>query len=202
MPSGVRIVERDLVEHLRNRYAQANLQTDIVFSKVYLPDNQKPLYLVASWLPGSEDPLILLTTMVVENLEQAKQIIWYYKQRWVCEEASQFLKSRVGLECFRIRRYEVRRGSGGEGRYRSGNGINREIEFWENSQVTILSERRRLKPYGLSGGEPGLSGSIILIRDGEERELSGKVSCEVEAGDIICLQTPSGGGYGEGSKRR
>jgi len=51
--------------------------------------------------------LILLTTMVVENLEQAKQIIWYYKQRWACEEAGQFLKSRVGLERFRIRRYEA-----------------------------------------------------------------------------------------------
>ena len=46
-------------------------------------------------------------TMVVENLEQAKQIIWYYKQRWACEEASQFLKSRVGLERFRIRGYEA-----------------------------------------------------------------------------------------------
>ncbi len=72
-----------------------------------MPDNPKPLYLVASWLPGNEEPLILLTTMVVENLEQAKQIIRYYKQRWACEEASQFLKSRVGLERFRIRRYEA-----------------------------------------------------------------------------------------------
>jgi len=107
MPNGVRIVERDLVEHIRHRWAQANLPTNIIFSKVYLPDNPKPLYLVASWLPGNEEPLILLTTMVVENLEQAKQIIWYYKQRWACEEAGQFLKSRVGLERFRIRRYEA-----------------------------------------------------------------------------------------------
>ncbi len=106
-PNGVRIVERDLIEHLRQRYAQANLPTNIVFSKVHLPDNPKPLYLVASWRPENEEPLILLTTMVVENLEQAKQIIWYYKQRWACEEASQFLKSRVGLERFRIRRYEA-----------------------------------------------------------------------------------------------
>ncbi len=104
---GVRIIERDLVEHLRHRWAHANLPSNIVFSKVYLPDNPKPLYLVASWLPGNEEPLILLTTMVVENLEQAKQIIRYYKQRWACEEASQFLKSRVGLERFRIRRYEA-----------------------------------------------------------------------------------------------
>ena len=107
MPNGVRIVERDLVEHIRYRQAQANLPTNIVFSKVHLPDNPKPLYLVESWLPGKEEPLILLTTMVVENLEQARQIIWYYKQRWVCEEAGQFLKSRVGLERFRIRRYKA-----------------------------------------------------------------------------------------------
>ena len=107
LPNGVRIIERDLVERLRHRRAQANLPTNIVFSKVYLPNNQKPLYLVASWLPGSEEPLMLLTTMVVENYQQAKLIIWYYKQRWACEEASQFLKSRIGLERFRIRRYEA-----------------------------------------------------------------------------------------------
>jgi len=107
MPNGVQIIERDLVERLRHRRAQANSPTNIIFSKVYLPDNPRPLSLVASWLPGSEEPLILLTTMVVENSEQAKQIIWYYKQRWACEEAGQFLKSRVGLERFRIRRYEA-----------------------------------------------------------------------------------------------
>jgi N-methylhydantoinase B len=99
---------------------------------------------------------------------------------------------------FRIRRYEIRRGSGGEGRYRGGNGIVREIEFLENAQVTILSERRRFEPYGLAGGESGLPGRNTIIRDGEERELPGKVSCEVEVGDIIKLQTPGGGGYGEG----
>jgi N-methylhydantoinase B len=103
---------------------------------------------------------------------------------------------------FRIRRYEIRRGSGGEGRYRGGNGIIREIEFLEDSQVTILSERRRFEPYGLAGGEPGLLGRNILIRGGEERELPGKVSCEVKAGDIISLQTPGGGGFGDLSKHR
>lgn len=105
--NGVRIIQRDLVEHIRQRRAQANLSTEIVFAKVHLPENPKPLYIVASWLPGVEEPLILLTTLVVQNLDQAKQILWYYKQRWACEEASQFLKSRVGLECFRIRRYEA-----------------------------------------------------------------------------------------------
>lgn len=107
MPNGIRIIESDLVERLRQMQAQANSPTHIVFSKVYLPDNPKALYLVASWLSGREEPLLLLTTMVVEDIEQAKQIILYYKLRWACEEASQFLKSRVGLERFRIRRYEA-----------------------------------------------------------------------------------------------
>jgi N-methylhydantoinase B len=103
---------------------------------------------------------------------------------------------------FRIRRYGIRRGSGGDGRHRGGNGIIREIELLENAQVTILSERRRFEPYGLAGGENGLPGRNILIRDGEEKELPGKVSCEVEAGDIISVQTPGGGGFGERSTSR
>jgi hypothetical protein len=104
-PNGVHILECDLVEHLRQKSAQANLRTDIVFCKVHLPDNPRQLYLVAKWRPGKSEPLILLTTLVVENYQQAEQIVWYYKQRWVCEQASQFLKSQIGLERFRIRRY-------------------------------------------------------------------------------------------------
>jgi hypothetical protein len=107
LPDGIRALENDLIEHMRQSNAQAGLQTDIVFGKVYLPDNNRPVYIVASWLPGADEPLILLTTLVVENLQQARGIIWYYKQRWACEETSRFLKSRVGFECFRIRRYEA-----------------------------------------------------------------------------------------------
>ncbi len=106
-PNGVRIVERDLVEHVRQKFTKAGLSNDIVFIKVRLPDNRKPLYIVASWLPGIEEPMILLTTLVVQTLDQARQILWYYKRRWACEEASRFLKNRVGLEGFRIRRYEA-----------------------------------------------------------------------------------------------
>ncbi len=106
-PNGVRIVERDLVEHVRQKFTKAGLSNDIVFIKVRLPDNRKPLYIVASWLPGIEEPMILLTTLVVHTLDQARQILWYYKRRWACEEASRFLKNRVGLEGFRIRRYEA-----------------------------------------------------------------------------------------------
>lgn len=105
--NGVRIIQADLVEQLRQRQVSEGLSGNIIFVKVHLPDNPGQLYLVASWLPGYEEPLILMTTLVVENIDQARQIVWYYKQRWSCEETSRFLKSRVGFEQFRIRRYEA-----------------------------------------------------------------------------------------------
>jgi IS4 transposase len=105
--SGVRVIMSDLVEHLRQRKIQAGFSGDIIFTRVHLPDNSKPLYIVAMWSQGYEEPLILLTTLVVENFEQARHIIWYYRQRWAYEEVTRFLKSRVGFEQFRIRRYEA-----------------------------------------------------------------------------------------------
>jgi hypothetical protein len=104
-PQGVRMTLRDYVEWLAQRNARSGRSSPVAFSQVYLPNHNKPLYVVASWLPGQDEPLMLLTTLVVETLEQARNVLWYYKQRWVCEEAGQFLKSRVGLERFRIRRY-------------------------------------------------------------------------------------------------
>ena len=105
--NGVHILVRDLIEHLRQNTAMPDCSSNIVFYRVHLPDNHKPLYLVASWLSGIKEPLILLTTLVVENYQQARGVIWYYKQRWVCEEATRFLKEQVGFERFRIRRYEA-----------------------------------------------------------------------------------------------
>jgi N-methylhydantoinase B len=98
---------------------------------------------------------------------------------------------------FRVRRYGIRKGSGGEGRFRGGDGILREIEFLHDARVTILSDRRQSVPYGLVGGEPGKPGRNVLIRDGDEKELPGKVSLQVEKGDVISIQTPGGGGYGK-----
>lgn len=105
--NGVRIVQSQLVEHLRQLQMHSCKQTNMVFTKVCLPSRNESLYMVASWKQGCEKPLILMTTMVVENLQQAKQILWYYKQRWSCEEAGRFLKSRIGLETFRVRCYEA-----------------------------------------------------------------------------------------------
>lgn len=103
---------------------------------------------------------------------------------------------------FRVRRYAVRRGSGGRGRFRGGDGIVRELEALCPAQVTILSDRRRHPPYGLEGGEPGKVGrNVLLMPDGTERELGGKASVWVEAGTVVRVETPGGGGYGSPMSR-
>jgi len=96
----------------------------------------------------------------------------------------------------RLLRYELRPGSGGGGKYKGGNGIRRDIQFLVDSEVTILSERRRLAPYGLFGGNPGKKGKNLLVRDDQVTTLPGKVSITVQAGDVLSLRTPGGGGYG------
>ena len=102
----------------------------------------------------------------------------------------------------RVVRYALRRGSGGEGSHRGGDGIERELEFLAPAAVTILSDRRRQPPYGLAGGEPGACGQNILRRMGsvEDETLPGKVSCQVEPGDILRIHTPGGGGWGQAHK--
>jgi N-methylhydantoinase B len=97
---------------------------------------------------------------------------------------------------FRVRRYSLREGSGGAGRHRGGDGLIREIEFLCPASVTILSERRRTAPYGLSGGEPGVRGQNVLLHDGQEQDLPGKVQIRVSPGDILSIRTPGGGGWG------
>jgi N-methylhydantoinase B len=98
---------------------------------------------------------------------------------------------------FRVRRYSYRRGSGGNGKYRGGDGLVREIELLTDSQVTILADRRKFAPYGLAGGEAGATGRATLIRShGEAEELPGKCNREVQAGDVVRIETPGGGGWG------
>ncbi len=97
----------------------------------------------------------------------------------------------------RVRRYEIRRGSGGAGRQPGGSGIRRELELLHNAQVTLLTERRRFRPYGLAGGEPGRRGRNVLVRGNEEMELAGKTTLMLQAGDVLRIETPGGGGYGE-----
>lgn len=105
---GTRLILWDFVDHLYHQGAYLGGGSRIVFSQVYLPGRPaQPLYLVASWRVGQEHPLVVLTTRVVETVDQAHQVLRYYRRRWACEEAAQFLKGRVGLERFRVRRYEA-----------------------------------------------------------------------------------------------
>jgi N-methylhydantoinase B/oxoprolinase/acetone carboxylase alpha subunit len=98
---------------------------------------------------------------------------------------------------FRVERYGIVRGSGGAGRYRGGDGIQRDLTMLEDGQITILSDRRVHRPYGMSGGEPGARGENVLVDpDGSRRELPGKASIWVKAGTMISVRTPGGGGYG------
>jgi N-methylhydantoinase B len=96
----------------------------------------------------------------------------------------------------RVRRYALRRGSGGRGKHRGGDGLVREVEFLSPATATILSERRKRRPYGLGGGEPGAPGRNVLVQGGESRELRGKAEVRVDAGDVLSIKTPGGGGWG------
>jgi N-methylhydantoinase B len=96
----------------------------------------------------------------------------------------------------RVSRYAIRHGSGGKGEFCGGDGVVRELEFLGDAQVTMLSERRKLRPYGLEGGEPGKSGENILVHHNRRRKLPSKFNTHVEAGDRLMISTPGGGGYG------
>jgi N-methylhydantoinase B len=101
----------------------------------------------------------------------------------------------------RVRRYAIRRGSGGGGQFRGGAGIVREVELLTDAQVTILSDRRKTRPYGLNGGEPGAPGQTVLVTRNGDRVLAGKESVHAKAGDRIRIESPGGGGWGKESKK-
>ena len=98
---------------------------------------------------------------------------------------------------FRVTAYTLRRGSGGAGKYRGGDGIQREIEFDTAATLSLMGERRRNRPWGLAGGEPGASGEDWLVRaTGDRERLPGKTTIEVSPGDRLIVLTPGGGGWG------
>ena len=98
----------------------------------------------------------------------------------------------VHLEAFHIRR-----GSGGAGARRGGDGVLRRLRFGEDMQVNVLSSHRRVRPYGVDGGEAGAVGHNRVIRaDGSVTELPGNASINVSAGDCFEIETPGGGGFG------
>ena len=96
-----------------------------------------------------------------------------------------------------LREFSIRRGSGGAGRHRGGDGLVREVEFLEPLNMAILSERRVFAPYGLEGGQPGKRGENIFIhRDGRRLNLGAKNEILAKPGDRFRILTPGGGGFG------
>ena len=97
----------------------------------------------------------------------------------------------------RIVRYALRKNSGGHGKYSGGDGVVRELQFLSRAQVTVLSDRRGISPYGLQGGTAGKTGRNRIVRtSGENVDLSSKCTFWVDSGDILTIETPGGGGWG------
>ncbi len=94
-----------------------------------------------------------------------------------------------------ITKYSIRKNSGGEGLYKGGDGIIREFLFLNDAEVTIISERRKISPYGLFGGNSGETGRNIHIRENKEETLPGKCHLAVKKGEKIRIETPGGGGF-------
>jgi len=101
-----------------------------------------------------------------------------------------------------VEQYAIRRGTGGRGKFRGGAGVVRSLRLLTDAEVTILSERRALSPYGLQGGEAGQPGRNVLIRDEVEQPLAGKATFSASEGDVIQIETPGGGGYGKAEKQK
>ena len=103
-----------------------------------------------------------------------------------------------------LRQFSIRQGSGGKGQYNGGNGVIREIEFRIPLSVSMLSERRVYRPYGMAGGEPGAAGLNLYVKkemDGTERviNIGGKMELSAQPGERILIHTPGGGGWGSSS---
>jgi N-methylhydantoinase B len=98
----------------------------------------------------------------------------------------------------RVERYALRLGSGGAGEFQGGDGVVRELRVLEKCRLSLLSQRRELPPRGADGGDDGWRGRNEL----NGRELPGFVTCDLEPGDVLRIETPGGGGYRAPSKRR
>ncbi len=99
---------------------------------------------------------------------------------------------------FLVTEYSVRKGSGGTGKFFGGNGLVREIKLLSDAEVTVLSERRVTSPYGLNGGESGKTGeNIIIDNNGNRKKMPSKFSVSLKKGEILRIETPGGGGWGQ-----
>ena len=99
--------------------------------------------------------------------------------------------------------FEIRRGSGGAGKWRGGDGTRRRLRFEETMTAAILSSHRKVPPYGAAGGEDGALGRNWVERaDGSRVALSGTDKAEMQPGDVLVVETPGGGGYGKAEEQR
>jgi N-methylhydantoinase B len=97
----------------------------------------------------------------------------------------------------RVREYRIRKDSGGKGKRRGGDGVIREVEVLAPARMSLLADRRKRAPYGLSGGAEALVGHAAIISNGRPRRLAAKGSWQLAAGDRVRIETPGGGGHGK-----
>ena len=96
-----------------------------------------------------------------------------------------------------VREFSIRNGSGGAGAYPGGNGVVRKLEFRAPMSAAILSNNREGAPFGLCGGSPGQPGQNGIVRlSGTIENHGGALATDMEAGDVLIIETPGGGGYG------
>ena len=96
-----------------------------------------------------------------------------------------------------VESFSIRPDSGGAGKWHGGNGTVRKLRFTESVEAAVLSNHRRIAPFGLEGGESARTGINRIIRaDGSEETLSGTATVQLKAGDIFVVETPGGGGFG------
>jgi N-methylhydantoinase B len=96
-----------------------------------------------------------------------------------------------------VRAYSLRRGSGGRGLQRGGDGVVREIETLTHARMSLLADRRTRAPYGLAGGGDGALGRDSVVRGGRASRIEAKGSRDLKPGDRVRIETPGGGGHGK-----
>ncbi len=102
----------------------------------------------------------------------------------------------------RVREYCIRKGSGGKGKHNGGDGVVREIETLVPARMSLLSDRRKIAPYGLRGGDDAAVGKAAIVSEGRPRSIASKGSWNLNLGDRVRIETPGGGGIGRRNTRK
>jgi 5-oxoprolinase (ATP-hydrolysing) len=98
----------------------------------------------------------------------------------------------------RLDYFKIRKKSGGHGLYKGGNGIERKLTFLEPISLSILSQHRRIAPFGMQGGASGKKGNqYVIFENGTKKQLKGIDGIDLKEGDSFIIKTPGGGGWGK-----